>query len=193
MLHSTIKKGHNCIIGENVILGDNVTLGHNCIIEDNVRIGHDSFIDSNTIIRSNVSMGDKTFVGSNCIIGEYLMDFCLDRGVHVHPLAIGDNCLIRSGCVVYGDSIIGDNFQTGHNVTIREKSVIGDNVSIGTLSDIQGSCKIGNYVRLHSNVHIGQLSEIDNCRSNRYESCATIFRYGRESGKADFRCQNCKK
>jgi acetyltransferase-like isoleucine patch superfamily enzyme len=46
-------------------------------------------------------------------------------------------------------------------VTIREKAVIGNNVSIGTLSDIQGNCKIGNYVRLHSNVGIGQLSLID--------------------------------
>ena len=46
-------------------------------------------------------------------------------------------------------------------MTIREKAEIGNNVSIGTLSDIQGNCKIGNYVRLHSNVHVGQLSVID--------------------------------
>ena len=69
--------------------------------------------------------------------------------------------MIRSGSILYAGSSIGDNFQTGHRVTIREKAVIGNDVSVGTLSDIQGNCKIGNYVRLHSNVHIGQLSEID--------------------------------
>ena len=48
-------------------------------------------------------------------------------------------------------------------MTIREQAEIGNNVSIGTLSDLQGHCKLGNYVRLHSNVHIGMLSQIDDC------------------------------
>ena len=33
---------------------------------------------------------------------------------------------------------------------------------MGTLSDIQGYCEVGNYVRMHSNVHIGQESKIEN-------------------------------
>lgn len=158
---SNIKQGLNCVIGENVEFGSNVTLGHNCIIENNVRIGNNTYIDSNTIIRSDVSIGDDSFVAANCVIGEYLMDFCIDKKYHSHPLTIGNNALIRSGSIIYAGSQIGNNFQTGHQVNIREKADIGDNVSIGTLSDIQGNCKIGNYVRLHSNVHIGQLSEID--------------------------------
>lgn len=158
---SRIKKGENCVIGQNVDLGDDVTLGHNCIIEDNVKIGDNSYIDSNTVIRSGVSIGEGAFIGSNCIIGEYLMDFCLDKQYHYHPLTIGHKALIRSGSIIYAGSSIGDNFQTGHQVTIREKTEIGNNVSVGTLSDIQGNCKIGNYVRLHSNVHIGQLSVIE--------------------------------
>lgn len=38
---------------------------------------------------------------------------------------------------------------------------IGNHVRIGTLSDIQGHCEIGNYVNMHSNVHIGMKSEIE--------------------------------
>ena len=149
------------VIGENVKLGENVTIGYNCIIEDGVTIGSNSYIDSNTIIRSGVTLGDNAFVGANCIIGEYWMDFILDRQQHVHPLNIGKNALIRSGSIIYAGSEIGEGFQTGHQVTIREKAQIGDHVSVGTLSDIQGNCTIGNYVRLHSNVHIGQLSVVD--------------------------------
>lgn len=156
-----IRLGQNCIIGEHVTFGENVTIRHNCIIEDNVIIGDNVYIDSNTIIRSDVTLGDGTMIGSNCIIGEYLMDFCVDHEYHAHPLLIGKNSLIRSGSILYGDSIIGESFQTGHQVTIREEAKIGDHVSVGTLSDIQGNCEIGNYVRLHSNVHIGQLSKID--------------------------------
>lgn len=156
-----LKKGMNCIIGNNAVIGENVTLGHNVIIEDNVVIGSECYIDSNTIIRQDVSIGNNSFVGSNCIIGEYGMDFCLDKKSHKHPLMIGEGALIRSGSILYAGSIIGKEFQTGHRVTIREKSEIGDHVSVGTLSDIQGNCKIGNYVRMHSNVHIGQLSVVE--------------------------------
>ena len=160
-MSSLIRQGEHCVIGNNVQFGENVVLGHNCIIEDNVYVGDNTFIDSNTTIRSFVNIGKNSFIGSNCIIGEYWMDFCIDRKVHEHPLTIGDNALIRSGSIIYAGSIIDDDFQTGHQVTIREKAEIGKHVSVGTLSDIQGNCKIGNYVRLHSNVHIGQLSEID--------------------------------
>ncbi len=155
------RHGEYCILGKNVKFGENVVLGHNCTIEDNVVIGDNTFIDNNTTIRSFVTIGKNSFIGSNCIIGEYWMDFCIDRVEYEHPLTIGEKALIRSGSIIYAGSTIGDNFQTGHQVTIREKASIGNHVSVGTLSDIQGNCRIGNYVRLHSNVHIGQLSEID--------------------------------
>lgn len=156
-----ITKGANCVIADGAVLGDHIVLGHNCIIEDSVVIGDNTYIDSNTIIRSNTTIGKNSFIGSNCIIGEYWKDFCIDCKTHEHPLTIGENALIRSGSILYAGSVIGTDFQTGHQVTIREKAKIGKHVSIGTLSDIQGNCNIGNYVRLHSNVHIGQLSEID--------------------------------
>lgn len=160
---SNYQIGRNSILGENVSLGNNVVIRDNCIIEDNVVLGDNVYIDSNTIIRSDVSLGADSTVGANCIIGEYQMDFYRDRSHHAHPLNIGQNALIRSGSIIYSGSDIGDNFQTGHQVTIREKARIGNNVSVGTLSDIQGDCDIGNYVRMHSNVHIGQLSKIDDC------------------------------
>lgn len=158
---SDFNQGLNCVIASDAVIGKNVTLGHNCIIESGVAIGDNTYIDSNTIIRSGTSIGEDSFIGANCIIGEYWMDFCIDREKHQHPLKIGNKALVRSGSIIYAGSEIGDNFQTGHQVTIREKAKIGNSVSIGTLSDIQGNCHIGNYVRLHSNVHIGQLSVID--------------------------------
>lgn len=155
--------GNNSFVGKNVVFGKNVEIKSNCIIEDNAIIGNNVTIDSNTIIRSDVRLGDNGYVGANCIIGEYQMDYIIDRKYHKHELNIGNDAIIRSGSIIYSGSSIGDNFQTGHQVTIREESEIGNNVSIGTLSDIQGHCKIGNYVRLHSNVHIGMASKVDDC------------------------------
>lgn len=154
-------KDANAIIGKNFKCGKNLRIGYNCIIEDNVELGNDVFIDHNCIIRQNTKIGNQCNIGANCIIGEHLADFYKEHKVQNSGITIGNNALIRSNTILYGDSIIGDNFQTGHHVTIREKAVIGSNVSVGTLSDIQGDCEIGNYVRMHSSVHIGQKSKID--------------------------------
>ena len=67
---------------------------------------------------------------------------------------IGNNAFIRSGTNIYCEVIIGDDFQTGHNVLIREKTIIGNKVTIGTASIIEGHCTIGNNVSIQSIVYI---------------------------------------
>ena len=131
------------------------------LIGDNVHIGKGVTIGARTIIYDNVTIGDSTFVGANCILGEPQAGIYKDLAGYQNPdLSIGANSLIRSGTTIYAGTEIGGFFETGHRVTIREKAKIGHHVRIGTLSDIQGYCSIGNYVRLHSNVHIGHKSVV---------------------------------
>jgi len=131
------------IIGDGVSIGKNVTLGANSIVYD------------------NVTLGDHTVIGPNCVIGEPNASIYLDSTGYRNPkLVIGSNSLIRSGTVIYAGSELGEYFECGHRVTIREEAKIGRHVRIGTLSDIQGHCEIGNYVRFHSNVHIGHKSVV---------------------------------
>ncbi|MGD0079519.1 MAG: DapH/DapD/GlmU-related protein [Methanoregula sp.] len=67
---------------------------------------------------------------------------------------IGKNAIIRSQTIIYCDVVIGDDFQTGHNVIIREKTRIGDRVSIGTATVIEGNTIIGDDVNLQSMVYV---------------------------------------
>ena len=67
---------------------------------------------------------------------------------------IGNDAVLRSGTILYCEVVIGDRFQTGHNVMIREKTRIGDHVSIGTGAIIEGNTRIGNDVNLQSMVYI---------------------------------------
>ena len=69
-------------------------------------------------------------------------------------VTIGRDAVLRSGTIIYCDVLIGDAFQTGHNVLIREKTTIGDRVAIGTAAVIEGDCMIGDDVRLQSLVYI---------------------------------------
>lgn len=142
--------------GNNVIIKDNVMIGHNVILEDDV------YLDYGVIIRDNVHIKKGTTVGASCILGEYLADFYKDRQNNNHKLVIGENSIIRSYTIIYGDTTIGNNFQSGHHTTIREKSTIGNNVRIGTFTDIQGECEIGDYVSIHSHCFIAPNAKIKN-------------------------------
>lgn len=138
------------------LFGNDVTIYEGAKIGDNVRIG------KGTIIYPNVVIGNNCSIGPYCIIGEPTAEYYSDPERHNFKLtAIGENAIIRSNCIIYEDTIIGNNFQSGHRVTIREQTIIGDYCSLGTLCDLQGKLEIGNYCRIHSNVHIGQLSQIE--------------------------------
>ena len=149
------------VIGEDVIIGRNVTIMRGCIIGNHVKILDGAYIDFYTVIRDYVVIGENSYVGANCILGEYTADFFGPHGKEENYLTIGRDAIIRSASIFYAGSTVGKGLHTGHHVTVREKTKMGDFVSVGTLSDIQGDCVIGNYVRMHSNVHIGQRSRIE--------------------------------
>lgn len=151
------------IIHEGVSIGENVVIKDFAVIYPGVKIGDNVEIGIGSILKNNVAVSNNTFIGDYCIIGEVSLDYYLDNKNYENlKTTIGKNAIIRSNSMIYEDVIIGDKFQSGHRITIREATIIGENCSVGTLCDIQGKVNIGNYVRLHSNVHIGQLSTIEN-------------------------------
>lgn len=126
------------------------------IISPRAEIGAGVSIGAFSIIHDKVRIGAGTRVESYCEIG-YPTPLAEGR-----ELFIGENSLIRSHSVFYQGSTFGERLVTGHRVTVREKIEAGRNLQIGTLSDLQGHSQIGDLVRLHSNVHIGQRSRIGN-------------------------------
>lgn len=137
--------------------GTNVRISPTAKIGENVKIG------DNTVIYDNVEIGDNTVICNDCVIGEPLNAYYSDVVNYENPkTVIGPNSLIRSHTVIYADSVFGENLQTGHRVTIREKTKMGSHCSVGTLSDLQGHSEFGDYVRMHSSVHIGMGSSIGN-------------------------------
>ena len=124
------------------------------VISPKARIGADVAIGPFTIVHDDVVIGDRTVIDSHCEIG---YPTPLADGA---PLVIGADSLIRSHSVFYQGSTFSSRLATGHRVTVREKTQAGENLRLGTLCDLQGTCVIGDYVRFHSNVHIGQHSRV---------------------------------
>lgn len=124
------------------------------IISSKATLGENVNVGPFTIIHDNVVIEDGCIIGSHCELG---IETNLSDG---SPLILRKNSTIRSHSVFYESSSFGEGLVTGHRVTVRELVSAGNNLQIGSLSDIQGHCSIGDYVRFHSNVHIGQKSRI---------------------------------
>lgn len=120
------------------------------------KLGRDVSVGPYTIIHDDVELGDGCVIDGFCELG-YPTPLAQGK-----LLQIGANAKIRSHSIFYAGSRFGAGLVTGHRVTVRENTVAGLNFQLGTLSDIQGDCVIGDYVRFHSNVHIGKMSVIGN-------------------------------
>jgi UDP-3-O-[3-hydroxymyristoyl] glucosamine N-acyltransferase len=159
--------------GENVILGDNVTLMAGVYVGDNVKI------DSNTLINPNVTLYHGTQVGKSCIIhsgtvlgcdgygfahtkaGEHVKIYQNGNVVVEDHVEIGANCAIDRA--VFGTTYIRkgtklDNLiQIAHNCDVGEHSLfaaqvglagsstLGRNVVMGGQSATAGHLEIGDF------------------------------------------------
>jgi len=135
--------------------------GRNVHISPSAKLGSNVRVGDNTVIYDGVEIGDDSIICNDAVLGEPLNDYYHDTAYQNPPLIIGARALIRSHSIIYAGSTIGNDFSAGHRVTIRENTTIGEHCSLGTLSDIEGYARLGNYCRLHSNVHISQTSSLD--------------------------------
>lgn len=125
-------------------------------IEKGAELGVNVRVGAYSIIHKNVQLEDNTEIETFCEIG-YPTELANGQ-----RLKIGVDSLIRSHSIFYEGSEFGTQLVTGHRVTVREGVQAGTNLQIGTLCDLQGDCQIGDFVRMHSNVHIGKHSKIGN-------------------------------
>lgn len=140
-----------CVLGE---------VHRTAVVSNRALLGGGVTIGAYTIVYDNVEIGEGSVVGPHVVLGEPTAEYYRDGAYENPALVVGAGSLIRSGSIVYAGSALGEGFDCGHTVTIRENAALGRRCRVGTLSDIQGDCVIGEYTRLHSNVHVAQKSTI---------------------------------
>ncbi len=123
-------------------------------ISKKAKLGKDISIGPFTIIYDNVIIGNNTVIESHCILG------CPHQSAEGKPLMIRTGSYIRSHSIFYEGSTFGPGLTTGHSVLVRENCVAGKKLQIGSYTDIEGSCQMGDYVKIHSDVHISTHSNI---------------------------------
>lgn len=148
-IHETAIIGNNVTIGERVtiqahsVIGDNVEIGNDTVIMPLVyigegsKIGSDGLIYSNVNIRENVTIGDRVIIHCGAVIGSDGFGFTPDPKNH-RPYKIPQ----------IGTVVIEDDVEIGANTTIDRATVSETLIKSGT--------KLDNLVQIAHNVVIGK-------------------------------------
>jgi UDP-3-O-[3-hydroxymyristoyl] glucosamine N-acyltransferase len=151
--YSKVNIAPGCIIGKNVIIGENSSIGANCVIEDNVNIGKNSRIDSNVTIQKESQIGENCVISPGAIIGSEGFGNARDKDnkwnaiAHLGNVIIGDNVSIGANTTIDRGSIenteIHDGVKIDNLVHIAHNVIIGEDTAIAAKTGIAGTTIIG--------------------------------------------------
>ncbi|MFO0974208.1 MAG: N-acetyltransferase [Phycisphaerae bacterium] len=123
------------------------------LVEPGAVLGRNVSIGPFTIVHANVVLADDVTIDSHCVIGQPTP---LAGG---RPLEIGPQSHIRSTASSMPARRWARAFGPGTACSsARGRSPAG--LQIGSQSEIQGDCRIGDFVKTHSSVHIAKQSRI---------------------------------
>lgn len=152
------------IVGEHVVLGENVSLGAYTMVGDGVTLG------PRTVVRNHVTIGPGVRIGSDCliksgsVIGEDGFGMDIDEGgnnirvPHLGSVIIGDHVEVGALTTVcagtIADTTIEDYVKIDDHVFIAHNVRIGSNSLVIACSEVSGSVTIGERVWLGPNCSI---------------------------------------
>jgi len=140
------------IIGDNVILEDNVKIGPYCVVVGNVIIKSGTRLHAHVVIGfpaqnigTQYSLGALE-IGKNCEIREFAT---IHASKYPHgKTIIGDNCYIMSYAHVSHDCVLENNVTLINSVNLGGHTHIEKNVIIMANSATHQFCRIGQFTAL---------------------------------------------
>ena len=143
----------SAIVGQNVLIGNNVAIMPNAVISSNCAIGDNTIIYPNTYLAEGVKIGSDCLIYPNVTIREYSV--------------VGNNVIIHSGAVLGSDGFGFVTIEGRHhkvpqvgNIIIEDDVEIGANTAIDRATTgstiIKRGTKVDNLVHLAHNVTIGE-------------------------------------
>ncbi|MGI6790289.1 DapH/DapD/GlmU-related protein [Aminivibrio sp.] len=148
-----MNKSIKSVIPETTIIGQNV------IIEDDVEIGH------NVVIRSGVSIGENCKILDGAVLGKQPAKASLSATTGdpriLPPLVLGRAVTIGANCVIYRGAVLGDGVFVGDLASIREDVTVGELTIIGRGVTIENKTTIGLKCKIETEAYITALSTVE--------------------------------
>ena len=128
-ISSTANFGCNSIIGSGTVINSRVSVGDDAVIGANVTLnklatgGDNLTIGDETTINQGTELGDNVNIGANVIIDKNVV---IGTGV-----VIGDNTTIGAGSMVGPNAQLGSNVRLGASVTVAASAVVPNGTRLG--------------------------------------------------------------
>ena len=138
--------------GEDVYIGEFVSIGENAVIGNRVQLFPQTFIGDNVTIGNNTTIYAGVKIYHDCIVG---CDCTLHSGIVIGADGFGFAPLANNQykkVIQAGNVVIHDNVEIGANTTI-DRATLGSTV-------IHRGVKIDNLVQIAHNVEVGENSVI---------------------------------
>lgn len=154
----------NTFIDKNAILGNNIRIGNGVTIDEDVVIGNNAQIGNHVTILSGSRIGENCQIHSNAVLGGMPQDLKY-KGEYT-LLEIGDNNVIREfvtinkGTVSKGKTSIGNSNLIMSNAHIGHDCVIGNNCIIGFSVGMAGEVIVQDWANISGLTAIHQFSVI---------------------------------
>lgn len=152
VLGEGVSIGPLCVIGDNVHIGDNTFVGASCTIADGVSIGRSCTLAAQVVVYHSVQIADRVELHSHCVIGADGFGFApgqqgWQKIVQLGSVQIGNDVSVGASTTIdrgaISDTIISDGVIIDNQVQIAHNVVIGKNTALAGCVGIAGSAKIG--------------------------------------------------
>ena len=162
--------GPYTVIGDNVILGDNVSILSHCAIYQGAQVGHGVMIHTHCVIREGCRIGDRVILQNNVVIGSDGFGYAKRQDNswlkirQAGVVIIEDDVEIGAGASIdratIGSTIISKGTKIDNLVQIGHGSFVGQNTLLCAQVGLAGSTRIGNEVILSGQVGVAGHLEI---------------------------------
>lgn len=154
----------NTFIDRKATLGNNIRIGNGVTIEQDVVIGNNTQIGNNVTILSGSRIGENCQIHSNVVLGGAPQDLKYNGEYTI--LEIGNNNIIREfvtinkGTISKGKTCIGNSNLIMSNAHIGHDCIIGNNCIIGFSVGMAGEVTVEDWVNISGLTAIHQFSII---------------------------------
>ena len=159
-IHSSVKIGPYCVIGDNIEIGEDCVLHSHISLLGNTKIGKNNIFYPFSSIGSAPQdlkyKGEKSFltIGNNNTFRENVTVNPGTEGGGLYT-KIKDNCLFMVGAHIAHDCMIGSNTILANNATLAGHVEIDNNAIIG------GNSAIHQFVKIGKNAMVGGMSGLE--------------------------------
>jgi len=154
----------SAVIGNEVVLAQDVEIGPFCMLEGRIRIGSRTRLVGHVTILGDTELGEDNLVHPNVVIGDEPQDLAYSGGLR--RVRIGNRNVFREGVTIHRGSeqsdvtIIGDgnffmqNAHVAHDCRIGNTAIVAGGallagwVEVGDGALISGNCVVHQYVRI---------------------------------------------